>query len=268
MQDFTYHSHNNGQRIGDGRNSCDEMLSRAEELGFSEIGVSNHFICHPNIIRGHTQDFTDFAKAIDYAKKDIEETREAAARHKIKVYAGFEVDYYPSVEWRNNFEKMLNEVQPDYLIGSTHNAFSADEQTIYSLWSLPEKAKNDENLNQYLANYWQNIIDCINSGYFAFIAHFDLACSLGFCRGAEWDDWKWKVIEAFKAKNHPFEVNTSAITRAGRPAPDWWIIKELVSAGVPTLISDDAHTTQALGQHFAEAEARLSEFGCTNRFRF
>ena len=116
MQDFTYHSHNSSQGIADGHNTCDEMLSRAEEIGFSEIGVSNHFIYHPNIKIEHSQDFNNFSKALDYAKNDIEQTREAASRHKIKVYAGFEVDFFPSKIWRDAFEKMLKEdsFQPSY----------------------------------------------------------------------------------------------------------------------------------------------------------
>lgn len=268
MQKFTYHSHNNTQGIGDGKNSRDEMLAHAEEIGFTEIGVSNHFIYHPNITRGHPQDFTDFQKALDYAKKDIEETRECAARHKIKVYAGFEVDFYPSAMWRNAFEMMLAQVKPDYVIGSTHNAFSRDESVIYSIWSMARQPVKDENLKIYLQNYWQNIIDSINSGYFNFIAHFDLASNLGVCREPEWDEWKWKVIEAFQARKTPFEINTSGIRRCGIPCPDWWMVKELVSAQVPVLISDDAHSVDMLGQFYDQAEARLAEFGCRNRFKF
>lgn len=269
MQDFSYHTHNNSQGIGDGRNTCDEMLLKAEKIGFSEIGVSNHYIVHPNITRGHKQDFTDFNKALDYAKRDIDETREAAARHKIKVYAGFEVDFYPSTMWRNAFEKMLKEVKPDYVIGSTHNAFSRDEKYIHNIWGeiSAQQLQNSE-LRQRMENYWQNIIEAINSGYFAFIAHWDLASNLGVCTDESWNDWKWKVIEAFKISKIPFEINTNGIRRCGRPSPDWWIVEELVKAGVPTLISDDAHSVEMLGQHFAEVESRLAEFGCKNRFRF
>ncbi len=268
MQDFTYHSHNSSQGIADGHNTCDEMLSRAEEIGFSEIGVSNHFIYHPNIKIEHSQDFNNFSKALDYAKNDIEQTREATSRHKIKVYAGFEVDFFPSKIWRDAFEKMLKEVKPDYVIGSNHNAFSKDEQNIYNIWRLGGKPIKDESTKEYLRNHWQNIIDCITSGYFTFIAHFDLASNLGLCTESEWDEWKWKVIEAFKQTKTPFEINTNGIRRCGIPSPDWWIVKELVSAGVPTLISDDAHNTNCLGQYFAEAESKLAELGCKKRFKF
>ena len=268
MQDFTYHSHNFSQGITDGKNTCDEMLSRAEEIGFSEIGVSNHFIYHPNIPVNHPMYFNDLNKALDFAKRDIEQTREAASRHKIKVYAGFEVDFFPSKMWRNAFEKMLKEVKPDYVIGSTHSGFNKDETIFRNVWFLGQEGPKDEITKECLRNYWQNIIDCINSGYFAFIAHFDLAANLGICTESEWDEWKWKVIEAFKQTKTPFEVNTNGIRRCGIPSPDWRIVKELVRAGVPTLISDDAHNVGCLGQYFAEAESKLAEFGCKKRFKF
>ena len=45
-QKFTLHTHTVGF---DGRNSVEEMVKRAIELGFETIGFSNHFIVHPDI---------------------------------------------------------------------------------------------------------------------------------------------------------------------------------------------------------------------------
>ena len=46
MQKFSLHTHTIGF---DGRNTEEEMLSTATELGWSHIGFSNHFIVHPAI---------------------------------------------------------------------------------------------------------------------------------------------------------------------------------------------------------------------------
>ena len=266
MQDFSYHTHNNTQGIGDGKNSCEEMITRAEEIGFSEIGVSNHLIYNPNLPLIHPHDFNDFAKALDYAKKNIDEIRETASRHKIKVYAGFEVDYYPSAEWHKAFENIIKETKPDYLIGSTHNAMSKDEKHLINLWNISTPL--DVQMKEYLANYWQNTIDCINSGYFTFIAHCDIATNLGLCKGAEWSEWLAKVAEALRSQKIPFEINTKGIHRCGRPCPDWPMIKDLIAAGVPTLISDDAHSVDMLGAYFADVEAELAKIPNVKRFKF
>lgn len=52
--------------------------------------------------------------------KTIDEIRTAAQKYKIKVYVGFEVDYFKSAEWRRSFEKLRKRLDVDYLIGSTH----------------------------------------------------------------------------------------------------------------------------------------------------
>ena len=46
MQKFSLHTHTLGF---DGQNTEKEMLAKAQELGWTHIGFSNHFIVHPNI---------------------------------------------------------------------------------------------------------------------------------------------------------------------------------------------------------------------------
>ena len=73
MQDFTYHTHNNNFNFFDGHNSAEEMISRAEEMGFKTIGVSNHLIWHPNVDTSHEPMFlADIDKAIDIHKRSID----------------------------------------------------------------------------------------------------------------------------------------------------------------------------------------------------
>lgn len=43
MQNFSYHTHT---VFSDGHNTIEEMLDRAEELGWREIGISDHLIVH------------------------------------------------------------------------------------------------------------------------------------------------------------------------------------------------------------------------------
>lgn len=45
-QKYTLHTHTIGF---DGKNSVQDMVNRARELGFHTIGISNHFIVHENI---------------------------------------------------------------------------------------------------------------------------------------------------------------------------------------------------------------------------
>lgn len=269
MQKFSYHTHNNAFDIFDGHNTCSEMMTKAEEIGFEELGVSNHLIWHPNISATHKMFFSDINKAIDIFKRNIEQIRNEGLKHNLKVYAGFEVDYFPSVEWRNGFELIKKELEADYYIGSTHFIRNSEETKIYNifhLYTLPSRTTEAE-LDALLMNYWLNIIDCVKSGYFSFIAHIDYCTIFNLCVGKKWDDIKWQVIETLAKYKHPVELNTGGYNRCNIPHPHPWMLAELAKRDVPIVISDDAHKTECLGQHFAKAEELLQSLNYFNRWK-
>lgn len=269
VQNFTYHSHNNSQGIFDGSNSAEEMISKAEELGFEEIGVSNHLCLHPNMPQVNKMFFNNPQKALDVYKKMYAELDEVASHHKIKVYKGLEVDFFPSAVWRNWFEKLIKQLDYDYLIGASHFTRNADETfmcNIFHLKSLPDNISAQE-IDELLRGYWDNVLGAVESGYFNFIAHFDYCTQFDLCMTPEWDDIKWKIIDALSSRKQPFEINTGGISRIGRPFPNWNMAEELVRQEVPVVISCDSHKTSDIGRHFAEVENFLSSTGCKQRFK-
>ena len=270
MQKFSYHSHTSFNNIFDGRNTADEMLAAYEKKGFTEVGISNHCFCHPTLNPpSFPQFFYDVDKFLDVYKVSFDYIDEAASKHNIKVIKGLEVDYFPSAKWNKIFERIIKELKPEYLIGSTHFIRTADESfmcNIYQLDSLPSLSTEEK--NELLRNYWINVEHSIKSGYFDFIAHPDYCCQFDLAITAEWNETKYRVIDAFSSTKTPCEINTGGIERIKRPFPDWWIVQELINRNVPLLISDDAHTTDAVGRHFDEVEKKLTEMGCENRFSF
>ena len=88
MQKFTLHCHTNALGIFDGQNTAEEMISQAEKLGFEAIGISNHLCWHPNMQHSHPMFMNDEQKTVTMFKSILEETRTAAAKHKITVYNG------------------------------------------------------------------------------------------------------------------------------------------------------------------------------------
>ncbi len=268
MQKFTYHTHNNALGIYDGRAAPDEMISRAEELGFSAIGVSNHLIWHPNMSHASKMFFQDWNKALDVAKRGLDGLREAAQNHNIKVACGFEVDFFPSATWRNGFEKMLKELDVDYLIGSTHSILTSDEEHIYNIYHLEELPLNisNEEKDELLKNYWNNVIGSIKSGYFDFIAHLDYCTQFNLCTDDKWRPYKESLIEALDENRQAYEINTGGYRKLNRPFPDIWIIKELCKRNGPVLISDDAHYVEHIGSYFDDAESLLESLNYKNRW--
>lgn len=269
IQSFSYHTHTNSFDSYDGHNSAEEMIKRAEDVGYTEIGISNHLIYHPNLNIDHQMIFNNYDKALDLYKKTIDEIRQAGAKSKIKVLVGFEVDFFPSAEWRNSFEKMLKNFDVDYLIGSNHHIWDKELINVINLYRLSEYKDNltTETMQTYLKNHWHNLIDLIDSRYFDFVGHLDVCRVQGLCTGNDWDEEKLAVIEALAKANQPFELNTSGITKTGKPHPEEWMLKELQKRNVPIVISDDAHSVNHIAAHYETAEKMLAEMNYTNRWK-
>lgn len=273
MQKFNYHCHTSFKGIFDGRNTIDEMISGAEAKGLETVGISNHFVCHPSFASlppASLMFFSDDALLISLFQECFAAIDEVAARHKIKVLKGLEVDFFPSSRWRKMFEKAVKILQPDYLIGATHFIRNADESflcNIYHLERLPSliSAKDKKEL---LRNYWQNVRLSAESGYFDFLAHPDYCCQFDLCTGEEWKEAKMQVVEALASSHTACEINTGGLRRIGRPYPDWWLVKEMIDKKIPVLISDDAHFVKDIAFGFAEVENKLAEFNCQKRFSF
>lgn len=270
VQNYTYHSHNNSLGVFDGRNSAEEMISQAEKLGFEAIGVSNHLCVHPHMPTGVSKMFlNDPRAALDIYKRMYAELDEVASRHKIKVYKGFEVDFFPSAAWRNWFEEIIKQLDYDYLIGASHFIRSADESFLCNIFHLDQIAAGttEETIHEYLCGYWDNVRGAVESGYFDFMAHLDYCTVFDLCATPEWKETKERLIELMAARKQPFEINTGGITRIGRPFPEWWICDELIKREVPVVISCDSHQVSQIGRHFAEVEQYLAEKGCKHRFK-
>lgn len=269
IQKFSYHTHTNSFGIYDGRSSIDEMLTAAKAIGFEEIGISNHLICNTSGTRFTPQFFTDFNAAETVYLKTIEEIRTLAQAYNIKVYVGFEVDYFMSATWCKNFEKLIDKLEVDYLIGSTHCLMNKDASWFQNIYEMQWKpvVVSDEQREEGIKNYWLNIVASIKSGYFDFVAHLDVIKIFNMGLEPKWDEYKWKVIEALSEMKTPYELNTSGWTKSEEQHPHTWMLEELNKRNVPVVISDDAHSTSMLGQHFEKAEQLLSDLNYTNRWK-
>lgn len=268
MQKFSYHTHTNILNF-DGRNTAEEMIKRAEEIDFEELGISNHFIYHPNLHEKDNMFFSDynaFEKAMGVI---VDSVRNASKNSKIKVYAGFEVDYFPSLQWEKDFEKIRKNIDADYYIGSTHMMRDDKEEHLYNMYHYyySEHRFKDEDVKKYISNYWKNIKFAVESGYFDFIAHLDVYRIFKIFDKLSFEEEVNDLIETFGKYKTPFELNTSGWTKYGVQHPEDSIIERLRDKNVPVVISDDAHSVTMLAQHFEHAENLLKEMNYTNRWK-
>ena len=269
MQKFSLHSHTNSYGIFDGSNSIEEMIKAAEEKGFTEYGISNHMICYPDYMLYPVPIyFKSFDVALDIYKKLVNDIREAAARYPMKVRVGFEVNFFRNAAWRKKFEKAIKQLDVDYLIGANHDLFDNDFKKVCSIYDIRDKKINlpPEVLAEWTHNHWRSSIEMVKSGYFDFIAHFDVIKEMLIPEDSIAEDLKWKMAETLIEHKQPFELNTS-YNRVDEQSPSEELLRELGKNNIPVLISDDSHDTNAICQHFEKAEVLLAKLNYENRWR-
>jgi len=264
---YTLHMHTIGF---DGRNSVDDMVNRAREMGFDTVGISNHFIVNPIIkdtklyfysLRGGYNNI--YSSSFDEAYSrfiphyELELNRVAEQNPDMKILRGMEVDFFRDPKWRNGFERAIKILEPDYIIGSTH--FIEYGNTLLNThdWKNADAATRDV----LLKLYWNKVKDAAESGLFTFIAHIDLPKKAGLGREEKWAEYENRAVEAAAQSNTAIEINTSFYrSYCYEPYPSNRILQMIKDNNVPVLISDDAHEIKSVGRHFEEARQLISDF--------
>jgi histidinol-phosphatase (PHP family) len=275
MQKFTYHSHTN---FSDGSDTLEDMLQQAVKLGWKEIGISDHLIVHKNMKQSPVYPYllqnkasyiyrSSFSKCKEEFMKRSESFRQTARRYPIKVYLGYEVDYFTYDGWEEEFRDFIKDIDHDYLITGNH-FFQTQDQLLLDTASYDQIIDNDsaQIVQQFLRVHYETIAKAVRSGLFVFLAHLDFARRLK--QHALYPMWKerFEVVRALKETGMACELSTKGLRKIGDFYPERPLLEEMIKQNVPIVISDDAHKTSELGYDFDKGEAALQELNCQNRF--
>lgn len=234
----------------DGRNTPEEMVLSAIDLGMERIGFS-----------GHSYTFFDESYCMSQKRteeyiKEIATLREKYAG-KIRILCGVEQDYYSDAP-TDRF---------DYVIGSVHYVKVKDGYIPVDVSrEILEIAVSEHFGGDFYAlaeEYFRTSADVVNGAGADIIGHFDLIskfnedCTL-------FDEHHPRYVRAWRSaadlllqKNVPFELNTGAISRGYRskpyPSPD--IIEYIRSHKGRMILSSDSHSRDTLCFGFAEYAA-------------
>lgn len=219
-----YHTHT--FRCGHATGTEREYIENAIKGGFKILGFSDHAPFRfpdgrESVYRIQTamaQDYIDTLRALRDEYKD-----------KIKIYIGFEMEYYPK-----HFDEMLKYTRSlgaEYYILGQHYIENEDPDAIYSGSPCSNEAK--------LAEYTDCVINGMKSGVFKYVAHPDL---FNFIGDKEIKEREWRrLCIAARETEIPLEINFLGI-RTGRhyPNEDFW---RIAGEEKPKVIFGlDAHT--------------------------
>lgn len=267
IQKFTLHTHSIGF---DGRAAPDEMVARAELLGFDTIGISNHFILHHDIqntnfypfavVRGYQNIYsTSFDEIMNRFVPHYKELDRIANTSNIRVLRGVEVDFFPTSAWQLDFKRAMAILRPDYIIGACHFIeFDGMLRNVYDMANAEPDIQD-----KMLTQYWQNIQAASASGLFTWLAHLDLPKKAGILQDSRWTDVELGVVETLAKNRTAIEINTGL---ESEPYPSRRILQHVSDNNIPVLFSDDAHAPDQIGRRFDVAAQICHDCGITNFF--
>ena len=246
----------------DGKDTPEELVLRAIDLGFTSIGFSEHsylpYSSFPNQLTAE--------KLVSY-RNEIRELKQTYA-HAIEIFCGLEYDFYSDVDTTGL----------DYLIGSVHYLQCGDQIKTFDM-GLKEA---QDYIARYFGGdamafakkYYETVARLPEIGNVDIIGHFDLITKNNAqgrfldTSAKEYLDFGFEAIHALRGKIPFFEVNTGAISRGytSTPYPQIEFLKELRCCGFGAVITSDCHNKAFLDCHFEEAKALLAEAGFSSQY--
>lgn len=278
VQSFSYHNHTN---FSDGKRSLEEMVEQGKKIGFSEMGISDHLIVHKNIDKSLSWNVMaaqansyiynkSFKQILPKYQKHCEDIRKLSQKENIKLYVGFEVDFFTYDGWLEEFNEFLSQLDYDYLINGNHFLFDEKCENILNIHKSVANFMTTAEIRRLVSQHFVNMRQAVESGLFKFLAHIDYVRKMGreYCQESDYLNEKKAVLDALQKNNVGTEISTKGLRKIGDFYPCSWILDEIAKRDIKVVISDDAHNDDELGFEFDKAEKELALHGIVNRLKF
>lgn len=235
-----YHTHTPLCRHASGEPEA--FVDQALAAGITEYGISDHAPQTPEPFdewRMLDAEMPAYFEWVERARK------QAAGRIPIRV--GLECD------WIEGNEEWISELAArhpwDYLIGSVH--YLGDWDFDNPKW-LGRWAESD--VEAVWSHYWETYTRMIDSSLFDIMGHPDLVKKFCHIPAGDLTRFYEPVIDALASSGSVIEINTAGWHKPcaeAYPAPGF--LELACSAGVPLIISSDAHAPEEIGRDFEKA---------------
>ncbi len=262
MNYFSYHTHT---IFCDGKNTAEEFVERAIELGLNAIGFSSHAPLAQNEPWSMPlQSLKEYTAEVEALKQKY--------RSKIQIYLSLEIDYIP--EATKSFKELKKEAGLDYTIGSVHLVKAKSDS---GFWFLDGPDTNyihgievlfDGDVQKAVTAYYNQIIEMIETQKPDIVGHVDKVKMNNkgrfFSENEKWYvDLLDQTIKAIRNSGTIVEVNTRGIYKKKSDSffPDSYFLRECKKYAVPVTISTDAHQLDELVSGFDSAVSLLKDIG-------
>lgn len=236
----SYHTHTPLCRHASGQ--PEEYVDAALAAGLTEYGISDHAPQIPEPFddwRMSDSDWPDYLSWIARAQSH--------AGGRIPVRCGLECDWLPGNEsW---IGELAGRMDWDYLIGAVHylGSWDFDNPNLLSIW-------DSRDVEDVWARYWAEYARMAESGLFDILAHPDLVKKFGHRPDGDLARFYEPVVDVIAASGCAIELNTAGWHKpCGECYPSADFLELAALAGIPLVISSDAHSPAELARDFPQA---------------
>jgi histidinol-phosphatase (PHP family) len=233
------------------------FVAAAAAAGLTELGISDHA---PAAIEPF-DDWRMLQRDLPAYLAWIERAR-AAAPPTLAVRAGLECDWLRGCQpW---IETLRGAAAWDYLIGAVHylDDWDFDNPKWLGRWAQAD-------VEDVWSHYWRTYTEMAASGLFEILAHPDLVKKFAYQPSGDLRRFYLPAIEAAASSGATIELNTAGWHKpcaAPYPAPEFLALA--CQAGVPLVISSDAHAPGEVARDFAAAATLAAAAGYSHTATF
>ena len=241
-----YHTHTYrcGHAVGNER----EYVEKAIELGFSELGFSEHapMPFPDNLLPENLERLLSMRLKTEEAEEHFSTLVDLREEYKndIKIHIGLEVEYFE--ELFDDFLEYIKDFPVEYFILGQH--FSDPFSVPISYYG--KQTHSDAALKSYV----DCVIKGLDSGKFTYIAHPDL---IFYRRSLEvYESEMTRLIKCANAKKVPLEINFYGLQEVRNyPTLAFWQLAN--SIGCDVVFGSDAHHPDNLKNPYALKHANM-----------
>jgi len=235
----------------------EEMIDAALAAGLTEYGIADHAPVGKAF-------FDDWRMSYDKLPEYLAwiDRASAHARGRIPVRCGLECDWLPGCEsW---IEELRSVHAWDYLIGSIHylDSWDFDNPKWLGRWA-------DCDVDEVWTRYWREYAAMAESQCFDILGHPDLVKKFQHRPTGDLRRYYEPAIEAIAVSGCAIELNTAGWHKPCAEAyPAQEFLELARGAGIPLVISSDAHAPAEVGRDFPHAMELARQAGYSETLLF
>jgi histidinol-phosphatase (PHP family) len=249
-------THTHTSRCGHAGGRDEEYVERALALGLGAIAVTDHipFYWLPPERRDPTlamppEELPRYVDAVLSLKERY--------RGRIEVLLGIEADYVAGEE--ETLARLLAAYPFDVVLGSVH---WVDGWWVDAPSSLPRYRQGQEEVDRIWARYAELLHDAATSGLFDVLSHLDLPKKFGFRPSRPFAGRRDELVASIAGAGCAVELSSAGRRKpVGEDYPAGDLVAALAAAGVPFVLSSDAHAPAEVGWGFPQLAATARAAG-------